>query len=361
VLRTDFAVSPAHFINEDFDWIDPSCRLQFPMIWLIGGYERILQMALACILHHKNEWMSFFLPNNHIFLVASYVHRSEDVLSPADFVRLTYPWSDPNVHFTGIPPHVSVLQELAVIKERQQQLVGSFVSQMREVLEEMGINGGRMSEENLRRILQEFQERFAEQLRVNNIQPPVVGDDVQVVVADREEAGEVYPIRFYAGAFKRVPLNWRFPRCGIFDLWRQWWIGDTVQGIPPLRKLEVTDVNHLDDIPLAEDEMHGRTGAYKDRRRSSTKVLSDMFILMEYIMGKVTERGVQVAVITAESVDRMFLAIADVFTEAERDAQKRWLSVLLNVRARERAARPEGAPPPPRRAPRRRRNCRGGR
>jgi hypothetical protein len=67
---------------------------------------------------------------------------------------------------------------------------------------------------------------------------------------------------------------------------------------------------------------------------------------MEYISIKVTERGVQEATITPESVDRMFIAVADIFTEAERDAQKRWVSVVPSVRARNQAERPEGEPAP---------------
>jgi hypothetical protein len=227
---------------------------------------------------------------------------------------------------------------------------------MRDVLEEMGVNGGRMSEENLRRILTEFQERFIGQLQANN-NNGVLGPagDVPVVVINRDEANEVYPVRYYAGAFKRVPPEWRFPRVGIFDLWRQFWIGDTVRGIPPLRKLEVTDLNHLDDLPLAEDKMHGRTGKYKDKRRAATKVLSDLHYIMEFFSNKVTERNLQEPVINPESVDRMFIAVSDIFTEAERDAQKRWVSVVLNVRRRIRDERGDGEPPP------RRNRRRGGR
>jgi hypothetical protein len=224
----------------------------------------------------------------------------------------------------------------------------------------MGVNGGRMLEENLRRILTKFLARFIEQLQANN-NNGVVGPagDVPVIVVNRDEENEVYPVRYYAGAFKRVPPEWRFPQVGIFDLWRQFLIGDSVRGIPPLRKLEVTDLNHLDDPPLDEDEMHGRTGKYKDRRRAATKVLSDLHFIMEYISTKVTERNLQEAVITPESVDRMFIALLDIFTEAERDAQKRWVSVVLNVIRRNWAERGDDEPPP-RRQPRGRRNRRQG-
>ncbi|KAG7339193.1 hypothetical protein IV203_020156 [Nitzschia inconspicua] len=95
----------------------------------------------------------------------------------------------------------------------------------------------------------------------------------------------------HGGGFHRVPADWRFPRCGVQDLWRQWWIGDTVRQVSPLRSLEHVDVNHLDNLPLADDEMHGRTGGYGARRRLSKQTLCDMRFLMNWMTERVEAAG----------------------------------------------------------------------
>ena len=116
-------------------------------------------------------------------------------------------------------------------------MVGDFIGEMKRMLEQMGVNGGRMSEENLRGILIDFEERFANRFSVLGNQ-----SQVQVVDSSRSEIGRVYQPHYYGGSWKRVPKDWRWPKCGVFDLWRQWWIGDNVRVIPPIRMLKILDV-----------------------------------------------------------------------------------------------------------------------
>jgi hypothetical protein len=148
---------------------------------------------------------------------------------------------------------------------------------------------------------------------------------------NRVEDGRTYTWHYYGGSYKRVPEDWRFPRCGVSDLWRQWWIGDSVRSIPPLRNIKIEDVSHLDTVPLGEEEQHGRTGKHKDKRRQASKILSDMKKCMTFIHEKVVQRGKFEPEITLASVDRMFKAIVDCFDKKERDAQKRWTSVLRDI------------------------------
>ncbi|KAG7343378.1 hypothetical protein IV203_016157 [Nitzschia inconspicua] len=136
----------------------------------------------------------------------------------------------------------------------------------------------------------------------------------------------------YGGGFHRVPADWRFPRCGVQDLWRQWWIGDTVRQVPPLRSLEHVDVKHLDNLPLADDEMHGRTEGYGARRRLSKKTLCDMRFLMNWMTERVEAAGHRENNTTISAVERMFLSIAHLFADGARDSQKRWTSIVHTVR-----------------------------
>ena len=144
----------------------------------------------------------------------------------------------------------------------------------------------------------------------------------------------MYQPHYYGGSWKRVPKDWRWPKCGVFDLWRQWWIGDNVRDIPPIRMLNFLDVKHLDAVPLSAEEMHGRTGKHKEKRRTATKVLCDLNFLMKFVHDKVVERGKFEQHITVASVDRMFLAVIDCFDLKDRDEQKRWSTVVNGIRTK---------------------------
>ena len=79
------------------------------------------------------------------------------------------------------------------------------------------------------------------------------------------ETGQGYHWDYFDGCFHRVPKDWCFPCIGVLDAWKQWWIGDSVWGIPPLRMLDSKDLEFLDAIPLSEEEQHGQTGPNKNR------------------------------------------------------------------------------------------------
>ena len=108
---------------------------------------------------------------------------------------------------------------------------------------------------------------------------------------DIVKTGNRYRYHCYNGRFHKIPRDWRFPRVGVMDVWRQWWIGDTVRSIPPLKKLFAADLKHLVGMPLGEEEMHGRAGGSKYRRRESRKLFCEMKNLMDYMTSRITEEG----------------------------------------------------------------------
>jgi hypothetical protein len=119
-------------------------------------------------------------------------------------------WDDNNFAFTGVPPHTAILQELTTIKQNQLALVGEFVIEVTTVLNNMGIDLGRMTEQHLRQVLQEFQTTFLQQLQQQNI--TVVGaKPANVAVADHlnaPEAGQNYMSHVYNGKINGVPKDW---------------------------------------------------------------------------------------------------------------------------------------------------------
>jgi hypothetical protein len=337
VLRTEFGVSPVHFKSDHYDWVEPSRKLQFPMVGQVVGFEKITRMCLASMLYHHG-WLSSTLRVNHVVLQSSYLHRTAELLARRDeCVGVTYPWDDvENNAFTGIPPHVAVLQELASLKNSQKLLVTEFVAEVTIVLSRMGVDGGRFTEQHLRQVLQEFQLNFLQQMQQHNFNV-VGGEPADVAVRNHlnaPEAGRTYTTHVYNGRFNRVPKDWRPPKCGVFDLWRQWWIGDSVRQIPPLQILTAKELKHINSIPLAQEEMRGRTGPHRDKRRPIRKTWSEITTLMNFILETVKERDAFEQEITPLSVDRMFMVIADIFTDSERDAQHGWYTALLGINKR---------------------------
>ena len=87
-------------------------------------------------------------------------------------------------------------------------------------------------------------------------------------------------------------------------------------------------------IPLDDTEQHGRTGRFGNQRQAVKRTLCDLGFFMNWISNKVKEAGAKEEVITPSSVNRMFQAVSHFFSEAERDGQKSWLTVVRAVRTR---------------------------
>lgn len=338
ILRSEFGCSPPYFVQADNtnnnEWIDDMRKSQFPMVCSVHGLGRLTKMCLASILYHRH-WLLSSLRVNHVFLITSSVLRNGELLqqvnsnSNKDLIQVTFPWTDNNA-FSGIPPHIALMQQVTQVKEKQQLLVSEFVGELRTMLEKMGVDGGRMSENNLKNILNNFEEKFIS--RIGFVNPLAVTENE--VESVRIENGKTYSVHYYLNSYKRVPMDWRFPRCGVADLWRHWWIGDSIRQIPPLRMIATQDVKHLDSFALDEEELHGRTGISRGQRRLARKTLNDIKFLMKFVHDKVVERGAYEIEINLANVDKMFLAVADCFDVKERDAQKRWSTVVHAVRSK---------------------------
>jgi hypothetical protein len=227
---------------------------------------------------------------------------------------------------------VSILQQLEPIKEKQGRLIGEFVEEVSNVMGRFNIDGGQLSEEKLRNILNDFQLNFQQHL--NNNSSLRIDDDNNIITeseVNAVETGRLYSVHYWGGGIHRLPQNWRFPRVGVFDMWRQWLIGDSERKILPLRLLSSKDFLHLKMVPLNSSENHGRTGHFKENRRDSRKTWHDLKFLIEYVHRKVVERNVMERDITPLLVDRMFKCVAGIFLSKERDSQMSWLMVLLSL------------------------------
>jgi hypothetical protein len=174
-----------------------------------------------------------------------------------------------------------------------------------------------------------FQRTFLQQIGNNNL--ATEGAEVVDNTINWTESSQVYTVHYHGGEIHRLPKDWLFPRTGVFDVWRQWWIGNSVCKLPTLHILGPRDFRFLNMIPLSEEETHGRTGRFKGSRRDSRKSWHDLKFLMEYIHERVIKRGAFKHEITPLLVDWMFWAVLGIFTAFERDAQICWSTVLLGL------------------------------
>ena len=141
-----------------------------------------------------------------------------------NLVAVTFPWNNNVSAFSGIPPHVSLMQQIQGINERTQGMVVEFVQKMMDALESMGVDGGRMNEHHLRNILQEFQGNLLHDINTR-LSPNILnnaGHNGNNDVNDIKQSHHLFQPHSYLGKWHRVPFDWRFPRCGVFDLWRMW-------------------------------------------------------------------------------------------------------------------------------------------
>ena len=97
-------------------------------------------MCLASMVNHHWFIVECFMLTNHIVLASGQLFQDEEVLhqldNNPDCVVVTYPWSSNGGSFTGVPPHVAVLQELHSLKVKQQSLIDNFISKVKTAIEE---------------------------------------------------------------------------------------------------------------------------------------------------------------------------------------------------------------------------------
>ena len=192
-----------------------------------------------------------------------------------------------------------MLQEVTYVKEEQRRLIDNFVNKVKTAIDESGVAGGNLTVPQLQAMFDTFAADIRGQLA--SLEGGVANNAV-VDEQNRVETGTGYQLHFFRGRYHRVPEDWRFPRISTFEAWHQWWVGDTIRQITPLRFLEPQDVKFLDDIPLSAQEMHGRSGRFQNSRRNSRKTLNDLSFLMKYITRRVEEANAMEQEITITSV-----------------------------------------------------------
>mmetsp|Transcript_20027 Transcript_20027/g.43090 ORF Transcript_20027/g.43090 Transcript_20027/m.43090 type:complete len:650 (+) Transcript_20027:2-1951(+) len=353
LLDAEFGSSSPHFHNPltgvEPDFKERLIETHFPMFKRVSHFGRMKEMLMASLLYHKSDLQN--LPNNHCILMRADFVRNQSVMRWLErnptAIRVALPWERKDEDFHGIPGSIKALHEMASIKMGQTKLVSDFCEKFTAILSDNGIGSGPQSVESFRNMTREELKEIRERLnRLDTAPQDLTNEDAADTTPQLDgPAAQDAAYRYHGRNQTRLPDSFRFPRCGMYSLWKQWWLGDSNNGVPPLRTLDAKDFKWLDDLPLTPEEMHGRTGPNKHKRRPSSKVLSDMKALCLFIQCNARE-SVQTELrspdsLTTELVYSVFESTYPLLLALleEQGVKGNWRTVVGNLRRKGRMPR----------------------
>jgi hypothetical protein len=122
ILNVELAISPVYFNDQaDTEWVSNMVIVQFHALKEVSEFGLMLKMCLASLLYHE-RWIADSLATNHVVRTVSSCFRKEEDLEKIKqekWLSVSYPWSAPELVFSGIPPYCSLLQHIAEVRAEQ--------------------------------------------------------------------------------------------------------------------------------------------------------------------------------------------------------------------------------------------------
>ena len=307
ILTTDFAQSPplwrpsaqSSLLNQE--GLDELCFVQFKGFHGLDGTALMQRMLLASHLFHR-DWLLQFLDNpNSFIMTSSSVYRNDAVVAyvqQEQAITVTHPWLSPELHFSGVPPHVAQMNSIMAVKEAQSNLMEQFVGKLGALLDERGVGGGPMAEVNLKKIIGQELKGIRE--KIDNIglkhglaiEGEEENQQPNASIVRQPLTNQTFRLHVHGvdhdGQARLVPQGWQFPKSPVHTMWDHWWVGDTIRSIPPLSSMKPTNL------------------ASNEERRKMTKVYSYCNRLMDWLCEKVWQSGRWPISITQRSVTEMW-------------------------------------------------------
>ena len=341
----------------DHGYLTTLAKQEFSELAGIDSFGRLMLRCYASLLHHR-QWLLDLDPNHVVRRCSAALKDGglmEYLSTHPGIIKVTHPWDDPTPNrFTGIPPHVSQTQKLMAIRNEQQSMVNDFVGKVGTLLEERGVGDGAVSVDAMKKLFKDLSADIKKQFEALGGGQPSDGEEqqqtLQELAADLPQDGggsaqTGFQLHLHGrgldSRLEKVPYSWEFPRVSVQKMWELWWVGDTVQQIPPMRAISIEDLRWLDDKPLPSTAMHKRTGPIQKRanRRSTVKMLSDCRVLMNWMLWLVQEANALPEELTAASVKAMYNTIEPQITCSKRMGTITWISVVKKLRREKRLVR----------------------
>lgn len=215
------------------------------------GFQAALPFLLASIIYHRDFLVSSLAPSHP--LLSSFLFTSNQIplLRPHVHSGLNKsPVSNLTAH--GIPPHITVSNEVHHVGEQVQQLQRSLIEKcdsIPTVLEQLltdrfTINGVvPVNRHDLEIMFQTHFERISS-LGIGR------NDNSSPVSVPNTEAS-MFDMFTWGGALHMVPEGWHIPKAAVKETWKLWFFGNSAARIRPLRFLHSADLLNDTEEQLA--------------------------------------------------------------------------------------------------------------
>ena len=224
ILSVKFGASPAYLQPNWEEWGSALAEAQVPMLFSVTHLCQLATMCTASLLFHRN--FVIMLQPNHVVRMSHLVQNAfilRTVEDNSNIVVEMYLWKNKTHAFSGIPPHIVLLQRMEQVRKQQETLMNTFVKNLQTAIDESGLTGSRVTEQRLQRLFDGFSRTMRQQLEAIGTALPQDNGKTE-----RVETGVGYQWHYFNGRINQVPKDWHFPRVGVPDVWQQWWIGDLV-------------------------------------------------------------------------------------------------------------------------------------
>ena len=371
LTSTQFAVSPVMFDHGVEGWdggtVQRILRQQFPCLQDLNHFGKALPIMLGSLIYNRKELIDLGI--NHP-IMQTYMFRDGDLLDYFDakqddfFYFNTFPWDyldkSQAEGFTGVPPHIHLLHELILMRQQHSSMAKDFSGEVERIVDEKVAPGTGLTAKNVEEILEGPLKLLNEKLELLKpvTSPPAAAanngngavaitqdDDDDDAPSHHNQAASSYRLHKHGEGFEthweKLPVNWEVPRVAPKVLWKQWWIGNTHLGVPPLRFLCSEDLKFLNETPIAITK--GRTGQHSKKKRPIRQTWSDIKAMMEWMQWQCVKVDALTTEteITKEKIEELYDSIIEPVMVAEKlikggnTRDVLWASVLRKMRAKD--------------------------
>jgi len=242
---TQFSILPPHFV-EGFnitrdDWVTilPSYE-QFP-----HSFKQVVIYLLASLVYHCN-WIENNLPCSHPFF-NSLVYTSGKLTEFDDYIYKDLAHPTPAMSPSGIPPHLTLSNELKCVTEKLNELKKEIISSCSElprsvtnnILSKVAINGAipithEDMDQMMGNILQEVKKMHSSIVNNSNTN----NNNNNTNNTYEEPTDPRFQWFSWGGKLHMVPEGYNIPKVTLKEMWNLWWFGNIQNKIQPLRRLQ---------------------------------------------------------------------------------------------------------------------------
>jgi hypothetical protein len=241
-----FASLPPHF--DSVGATEVPWSTVFPLYsTLPDTFKRALPFLLAAICHHE-KWLRSTLAADHpLFSSPLFASGTLESFRP-HILAGCYRSPITGLTATGIPPHLTISNELsAVVKQTEEmkvQLLSQYSALPSEVasvlLTKFSINGALpITLDDLKSVVAQAVSQMNTHMRDAL---PDTARAAAPAAADPSSDDSRFHLWQWGGRLHPVPEGWRLPSTDVMSTWRLWYFGNLAERIRPLRHLKKVDL-----------------------------------------------------------------------------------------------------------------------